>query len=219
MRRKQFLVIGLGRFGTAVATTLFELGHEVVAVDEDEERVRHVMDRVTHAAIVDAADERALRSLGVESFDAVIVAIGQNVEANIFATLAAKDAGARHVVCKAHDDVARRILEKLGAERVVRPEHDSGVELARSLASPQLIAELELSRELGAIELAAGPELTGTLASLDLTKRFGVHVVAHARGETVRVALGPETEVRRGDKLVLVGKKTVLDSLRRDLGG
>lgn len=219
MRRKQFLVIGLGRFGTAVATTLFELGHEVVAVDESEERVRDLMDRVTHAAIVDAADERALRSLGVESFDAVIIAIGANVEANIFATLAAKDAGARHVVCKAHDDVARRILEKLGAERVVRPEHDSGVELARSLASPGLIAELELTREVGVIELAAGAELTGTLATLDLTRRFGVHVVAHARGDTVRVALGPEAEVRRGDKLVLVGKKTVLETLRRDLGG
>jgi trk system potassium uptake protein TrkA len=218
MRKKQFLVIGLGRFGSAVATTLFELGHEVVAVDQNENAVQEIMNRVTHAAIVDAADEQTLRNLGVDSFDTVVVAIGSNVEANIYATLAAKDAGAKRIVCKAIDDVSRRILLKLGADRVIRPEHDSGVDLAYTLASPKVLAEITLTTDTSVIELEAGPELVGNLGKLDLGQRFGVQVIAQARGETVITSLSPQSEVQFGDKLVLVGRNAALEKLRERIG-
>lgn len=218
MRKKQFLVIGLGRFGSGVATTLTELGHEVVAIDNSEDRVNEFKNAVTHAAQADATDEQTLRNLGVDGFDAVVVAIGSNVEANIYATLAAKDAGAKQIVCKAIDDVSRRILLKLGADRVIRPEHDSGVDLAYTLASPKVLAEITLTTDTSVIELEAGPELVGNLGRLDLGQRFGVQLIAQARGETVITAFSPQSEVQFGDKLVLVGSNAALEKLRERIG-
>ena len=116
MRRKQFLIIRLGRFGSGFANTLYDLGQEVVAMDSNKEPVQQNMNRVTHAVVADATDEATLRDIGVDHFDAVIVAIGANVEANIYATLAAKDARARYIVCKAVDVISKRILEKIGAD-------------------------------------------------------------------------------------------------------
>jgi trk system potassium uptake protein len=211
MKRKQFLVIGLGRFGTGVATTLYNLGHEVVGIDSSEEPVQEVMNQVTHAAVADATDEATMREIGVGNFDAVIVAIGANVEANIYATLAVKDAGAKFVVCKAMDGVSKRILEKIGADRVIRPEYDSGVELAYNLASPRLLAQIELTEEISVIEIEASEAFTGTMEGL---AKENVQLLALARGSTVRTALPPETEIKRGDKLVLLGRNANLERLR-----
>jgi trk system potassium uptake protein TrkA len=221
MKKKQFLVLGLGRFGTAVASTLHELGHEVVALDRDEERVRDVMDCVTHALVADASEERATRDLDVRHFDAVIVAIGSNVEANIFATLAAKEAGARRIICKASNDIARRVLERIGADRVIRPEHDSGMNLARELASPLLLGELVLTPELSLIELEVGPELVGKIGSLVWPGEYRVSLVAVVRGDSVRTfaTLAPDSELLVGDKVVLIGRRAALERLRDRAGG
>jgi trk system potassium uptake protein len=218
MRRKQFLVIGLGRFGTAVALTLASDGHEVVAMDSNETTVQAIMHKVAHAAVADATDERTLRALGIDTFDTVVVAIGTNVEASAFITLTAKDAGARHLVCKATSELMKRVLEHVGADAVIRPEYDSGIQLARTLAAPQFIAELELTKDLKMVELALGRQSVGSLGKLALDKRFGVQVVVHVRDETVRTTLSNETEVRAGDKLVLVGKSAALEKLREALG-
>ncbi len=214
MKRKQFLVIGLGRFGSGVAHTLFNAGHEVVGIDASEEPVQGMRDMVTQAAVADATHEGTLRDLGVSSFDAVIIAIGTNVEANIYTTLAAKDAGAKYIVCKAIDEISKRILVKIGADRVIRPEFDSGVQLAHQLSSPRLLAQLELTPEFSVIELEANQALSGKLETL--TKQ-GVQVIAHARGETVRTALTNETEIRPGDKLVLLGRNAALEKMRDSL--
>ncbi len=138
MKVQQFLVIGAGRFGSAVATTLYDLGHEVVVVDQREAAIEAIMDQVTHAIIADATDEQALNKIGVANFDAVIVAIGTGLESNILATLAAKSIGARHVVSKATSNLAARVLARVGADLVVRPEHDMGQRLARQLAAPSI---------------------------------------------------------------------------------
>ncbi|MEZ4661899.1 MAG: TrkA family potassium uptake protein [Caldilineaceae bacterium] len=111
MKAKQFLVVGAGRFGAAVATTLYELKHEVVVIDEDEEAIEDIMDKVTHALIADATDEATLRKIGCSNFDAIIIAIGENFEANILATVAAKSLGARHVISKAKDLLSARSYE------------------------------------------------------------------------------------------------------------
>jgi trk system potassium uptake protein len=126
MKPKQFLVIGAGRFGSALATTLYELGHEVVVIDNSEERVEAIMNQVTYAAIVDATDEDALQKLGVGNFDHVIVAIGENLEANILATVAAKSSGAQQVISKASSNLAAQVLERVGVPEF--PDRDTGPE-------------------------------------------------------------------------------------------
>lgn len=212
--RRQFLVIGAGRFGAAVATTLYRLGHEVVAVDRSEDAVEAIMNEVTHAAIMDASDEEALRKLGVANFDAVIVAIGNNLEANILATVAAKAAGARHLVSKVPTAVAARVLERVGADVVIRPEHDMGVRVARQLATPSIIDAFDLGPEHGVVEVEVRSKLTGTLEQLRLRNRFDVHVIAVDRAGKVEISPSASYELKPGDKIVLIGTNQAVERIR-----
>ena len=214
MKAKQFLVIGAGRFGSAVATTLYDLGHEVVVIDRSEAAVEAIMNRVTHAAIADAADEQALRKLGCGNFDAVIVAIGHNLEGNILATVAAKSVGARHVVSKVASELAARVLARVGADEVIRPEHDMGVRVARQLATPSIIDAFNLGPEHGVIEIDVGPRLTGTLESLRLRNRFGVQVIAVNRAGKLEVGPRADFELKPGDKVVLIGSNAAIEKIR-----
>lgn len=218
MKTKQCLVIGLGRFGTAVATTLYEMGHEVVAIDQHEENVERVMNLVTHAAVVDASDERALRAIGASEFDVVVVAIGTDVQANILATMNAKSLGAPYVVTKAIDKMARRVLERIGADLVIRPEHDMGVRLARQIATPNIVDTLDLGGDYAIVEIEANERLRGTLRDLNLTGRFNVQIIAISRGGKVEVTPRAEDDLRPHDKLVVIGTAHNLDDLRRYLG-
>ena len=201
----QYLVIGVGRFGSAVATTLYDLGAEVVAVDRDESELSEVMANVTHAAVVDATDERALAQLGLRDFDAVIVAIGDNLEAAILATSVAKAGGARCVISKANNRTAARILASVGADEIVRPEHDMGRRLAEQLASPNRIAALELGTDHSIVELEVRDQLLGTLSELQLPHRFGVQVLAVHRGSEIEVSPSADFEIVAGDRLVMFG--------------
>ncbi|THF84864.1 TrkA family potassium uptake protein [Deinococcus sp. KSM4-11] len=218
MKTKQCLVIGLGRFGTAVATTLYEMGHEVVAIDHNEENVERVMNLVTHAAIVDAGDERALRAMGIADFDVVVVAIGTDVQANILATMNAKSLGATYVVSKAIDEMARRVLERIGADLVIRPEHDMGVRLARQIATPNIVDTLDLGGDYAIVELEANERMKGTLRDLNLTGRFGVQVIAISHAGKIEVTPGAGDIVKPHDRLVVIGTSHHLDELRRFLG-
>lgn len=214
MKAKQFLVIGAGRFGSAVAMTLYDLGHEVVVIDRSEAAVEAIMNRVTHAAIADAADEQALRKLGCGNFDAVIVAIGHNLEGNILATVAAKSVGARHVVSKVASELAARVLARVGADEVIRPEHDMGVRVARQLATPSILDAFNLGPEHGVIEIDVGPRLTGTLESLRLRNRFGVQVIAVNRAGKLEVGPRADFELKPGDKVVLIGSNAAIEKIR-----
>lgn len=218
MKTKQCLVIGLGRFGTAVATTLYEMGHEVVAIDQTEENVERVMNLVTHAAIVDASDERALRALGAGDFDVVIVAIGSDVQANILATMNAKSLGAPYVVTKAIDEMARRVLERIGADLVIRPEHDMGVRLARQIATPNIVDTLDLGGDYAIVEIEANDRLRGTLRDLNLTGRFGVQIIAISHAGKIEVTPRAEDTIQPHDKLVVIGTSHSIDELRRYIG-
>ena len=217
MKAKQCLVVGLGRFGSAVATTLYEMGHEVVAIDHTEENVERIMNRVTHAAIVDATDERGMRSIGVGDFDVVVIAIGSDVQANILATMNAKSLGAPYVVSKAVDEMARRVLERIGADLVVRPEHDMGVRLARQIANPNVLDTLDLGSDHAIVELEANERLRGTLMELNMTGRFGVQVIAIGRRGQLEVSPRAESTVEPHDKLVVIGNGHSIDELRRYL--
>jgi trk system potassium uptake protein TrkA len=214
VKAKQFLVIGAGRFGSAVATTLYGLGHEIVVVDRSEAAVEAIMNQVTHAAIVDATDEEALRKLGCANFDAVIVAIGENLEANILATVAAKSVGARLVVSKAASTLAARVLAKVGADEVIRPEHDMGVRVARKLATPSIVDAFDLGADHGVIEIEVRPQLAGTLERLRLRNRFGVQVIAVNRAGKLEVGPTGEFELRPGDRVVLIGTNGAIERIR-----
>lgn len=218
MKIKQCLVIGLGRFGSAIATTLYEMGHEVVAIDKKEENVERVMNLVTHAAIVDATEERALRTLGLSDFDVVVVAIGSDVQANILATMNAKSLGAKYVVTKAIDEMARRVLERIGADLVIRPEHDMGVRLARQIATPSIIDTLDLGTEHAIVEIETNERLRGNVRELNLTGRFGVQIIAISHAGRVQVTQLAEQVIQPHDKLVILGTSHSIDELRRYLG-
>ena len=219
MRAKSFLIIGAGRFGSAVAETLFQAGHEVVVIDVDEAAVEQVMTRATQALIANGTEERVLRDLGVSNFDAVVVAIGDHLEASVLATAAAQDAGARRVVAKAPSSLAERILRRVGADEVVRPERDMGVRLAHHLVTPSLVDAFALGEAYGVMEVQASQELSGRLAKLRLPNRFGVQVIAIDRDGKLTVSPDGDVEVLVGDRLVLVGSNQAIGQLRAHLAG
>lgn len=217
--RKQILVIGCGRFGSAVARTLAESGHEVVVADHDEVALRTVMDEVAHAAVIDATDEEALRRLGVANFDTVIIAIATDFEAGVLATVAAKSAGAEHVVAKATSSTAARVLLRVGADEVVRPEHDMGVRLAHQIATPSIVDAFMLGEEHEVVEVDVGTQeaMHGRLSKLRLPNRFGVQVIAVNRGGKLTVSPGADFEVQLGDRVVVIGEVEAVRRFEREL--
>lgn len=218
MNTRQFLIIGAGRFGSSLAETLANLGHEVVVVDRDESALDGVLDRVTHAAIVDATNEDALAKLDVQTFDAVVVAIGQNLEASILVTVAAKSAGARHLISKADTGLTARVLASVGADEVVRPEHDMGVRLARQLATPTIVHAFELGQDHRVVEVETS-DLEGSLLDLALPKKFGVQIIAVRRKGRMYVSPGADFEIRSGDRLVVIGRNDDFDAFHDHVSG
>lgn len=205
---KSYIVIGLGRFGTSVAAKLQELGNEVLVMDENEENVQRMADVVTYAVVGDARDESVLRSLGVENFDCAIVAIGGNLAASILITLNLKALGVPHVICKAPNEQQKRALEKIGADRVVIPEHEMAVKLAQNLASTSVLDYTELSKDCGIAEIRVPKAWVGkTLREVDVRVKFGVTVAAlrSAVGD-ITVFIGPDYRLDATDELVVVGR-------------
>lgn len=217
MSSKQYLVLGTGRFGTALATTLYQMGHEVVAVDEDEEAIEGIMNQVTHAVIADATEEGTLRQIGAQNFDTVIVAIGQDLEANILATVAAKTLGAPHVISKARNALAAQVLTRVGADQVIQPEHDMGVRLAKQLHMPPVLDALELGANYAVLEVEVGKSLSGALSVLRLPNRFGVQVITINRGDEIIVSPTADFVLEVGDKILLIGTKAAVNKLQDQL--
>lgn len=213
---RQFAVIGLGKFGVSVARTLAEMGHEVLAIDKDPDKIQHLADSVTHAVQADATDEEALRAIGIRNVDVAVVTIGQDIRSSILASLILKEIGVGLVVAKATDELHGRLLEKLGVDRVVHPERDMGIRLANSLASSNILEYIELSPDYGVAEIVATVDFADkTLRDLNLRARYGANVVAIRSGDDVKVSPGAEDRVREGDILVVLGSTESLDMLKR----
>jgi trk system potassium uptake protein TrkA len=214
----EFAVIGMGRFGRSVAVTLQQLGHRVLAIDKEEEPLRRVADEVTHAVQLDSTDPEALRGVGITNFDAVVVAIGNYIQESILTTLVLKELGCRKVVTKAVDELQARVLEKVGADIIVRPEKEMGVRVAHLLASPSLVDYLEVSPTFSIEEISISDRLEGrTLRDLDLRGRFGVSVLLIRRDGQLLISPSPETVLRAGDVLVVVGENRQLSRLESSL--
>ena len=203
---KQFLVIGLGRFGSSVATALARSGHEVLAIDTNEEVAQKLNGIVTHVVVADTTDEDTLKALGVRNFDVAVVAIGSNIQANIFTTLLLKNLGVPFIVAKALNDIHGKMLEKIGADRVVYPEYDMGQRVAHNIVTSNVLEYIELSPNVGIVEIGVPRSLIGkTLIEADLRARFEVNVVAIKRGDQVIVPPQPDAKIEKGDLLVVVG--------------
>jgi len=205
---KTFVIIGLGRFGTAIATELSELGHEVLAMDICEENVQRIADQVTHAVIADARDASILKSLGVRNYDCAIVAMGGDVGNSALVTLNLKDLGVNTVICKAQSHVHQKVLEKIGADRVVFPEHEMGTKLAQGLSSSSVINFIELSDDYSIVELSAPVSWEGkSFKDLDVRNRFHVTIIAVRRAENGELDVSPGASyvVARGDNVVALG--------------
>ncbi|WP_408954442.1 potassium channel family protein [Natroniella sp. ANB-PHB2] len=211
---KQFAVIGVGRFGTSVAKTLTDKGYDVLAIDYDEERVQDISSYVTHAVQADGTDERALKSLGLSEIDSAIVSIGDNLNANILATLILKELGIERVVAKAQDKLHGTLLTKIGADKVVYPERDMGQRLANNLISANLLDYIELSPYYRVAEILATGDLVGhSLKGLDLRRRYGVNVIAAKTEDGLNVSPGPDYIISQGDLLVVMGDKDKLEKV------
>lgn len=209
-----FAVIGLGRFGSSVARTLYELGHNVLAMDRDESALREVVDHVTHAVQVDSTDPEALRAVGVTNVDAVVVAIGVDIQESILTTMLLKELGCRKVVAKAVDERQGKVLEKVGADQVVFPERDMGVRVAHSLASPNVLEYIQLSPEYTIEEVNVPERLDGrTLGDLDLRTKFGVNVLLIRRDSQLLISPATDVRLQTGDVLVVVGENRQLNRL------
>ena len=216
---KTFVVIGLGRFGSAVATELSSLGHEVLALDDSEENVQKVADKVTHAVTGDARDPAVLRALGVRNYDCAVVAVGVDVGTSALITLNLKELGVRQVICKAQSHVHRKVLEKIGADLVVFPEYEMGVKLAQSLSSSNVLNFIELSEDYGIVELAAPAAWQGrTLRDLNIRAKYKVNIIALRRnGDEHDLQVSPSAEdvIEAGDVVVTLGRYEDIDLLHQ----
>lgn len=203
---KQFAVIGLGRFGVSVAKSLYKQGYDVLAMDSDEERTQKFSDEVTHVVQADSTDENALKALGIRNFDVVVVAIGEDIQANVMTTLLLKELGVAYVVAKAKNALHGRMLEKVGADKVVFPERDMGIRIAHNIISRNVLDYIELSPDLSIVEVNAPRELIGkTLQQANLRPRFGVNVVAIKRNEELNVSPRAEDVIKDRDVLIVIG--------------
>lgn len=215
---KQFVVIGIGRFGKAVAERLYELGHEVLAIDTDEDTIQKVSEKVTHAVTADATDESVLRSLGVRNFDVGVVAIGSDIQSSIIVTLMLKEMGVGYVVAKAQNELHAKVLLKIGADRVVFPERDMGERVAHNLIATNILEFIELSEEHSIIEFAVLQGWIGKdLRDLNLRVKYGVTVVAIRNRNEDKINISPkaDNEIREGDILIVIGNNDDLKKLER----
>ena len=207
-KTKQFVVLGMGRFGMSLARTLCEMGHQVLAVDSDPACVEEITPFVTRAVQADATDENVIRELGVGNFDAAIVAIGQSVSDSVLVSLLCKESGSPRVLAKAIDDLHAKVLTKVGVDRVIFPERDMGARVAKSLVSPNVLELMELAGDYTVVETALPAGWAGkTLQEIDVRRRFGVSVLAIHRAREFIVSPMGDSRVEREDQLLVLGHK------------
>jgi trk system potassium uptake protein TrkA len=212
---KQFAVIGLGRFGSSIAKVLYSAGHEVLAVDKDIERVQSIKEDVTHAYQMDVTSESAIKELGLNNFDAVIVAIASDLESSILITLTAKELGAKYVVSKARSESHAKVLSKIGADKIVLPERDMAERIAHNIMSTNILDYIELSPDYSIIEASAlGEWINKSLGQLDMRRRYGVNVLAIKHGEKINVFPKAEDIITKEDIIIAVGHNDDLDKIK-----
>lgn len=216
--KKEFAVIGLGRFGGSICRALAEQGMEVLALDNDEDRVNEFSMIASHAVVGDSTDENVLKSLGIRNFDHVIVAIGDDVKASILTTLILIELGVKDITVKAQDDYHEKVLRKIGANHVVHPERDMGRRIANNIASNNVLDYLELSDEHSIVEIVANGKVTGhSIIDLDIRAKYGINIVAIKRGTNIIVSPQAHEIIYEKDILIVIGADADISRFEKKL--
>lgn len=212
---KSYIVIGLGRFGAEMAVKLYECGEDVLAVDQDEALVDKIADRVTRAVAADARDADVLKKLGAGNFDRAIVAVGSDLAASALITMNLKSLGVPYILCKAHDDTYRAILEKLGANRVIIPEREMADKLSLGLTSAGIMEYIEISDEYGIVEMNPPEAWIGkSIRNLDLRRKYNANVIALRQGDALCIPPDIDVELDESTTLVMLGSYELINSLK-----
>lgn len=214
MARKQYVVIGIGRFGLSVAKTLYAMDNDVMVIDSNEDAIQEIADSVTHAVQMDATDEAALRSLGIRNFDVAVITIGADIQSSIMVTLLIKELGVKYIIAKAHNELHAKVLYKIGADRVVLPEKDMGVRVAHNLVSSNILDYIELSPDYSIAEIVSPEEWHGkTLRELNMRARYGINVMAIKKEKDMNVSPVADDRIEPGDIIVAIGASDDLSKL------
>ena len=217
--KKQAVVIGLGRFGSSIASALYQMGHDVLAIDLDEKNVQDMLGRVTYAVKADATNEAILKELGVQNFDVAIVAIGSDLQASILVTVLLKDLNIAFIVTRAINQLHGNTMERIGADRVVYPEQDMGRRLAHIGFEPGVMDYMEVAPNYGITKLRPHDQLVKhTLEEAGFAPprdKYGVAVVAIRRGREYLLAPAKDEEIQPGDILMVAGNYEQVDGNKR----
>ncbi|MDP8235824.1 MAG: TrkA family potassium uptake protein [Candidatus Erginobacter occultus] len=225
---KQFVVIGAGRFGSAVAVTLAQKGKQVMVIDQDEQTVQRMSEIVTQAIQLDVTDPRSLADLDLGEMDVAVIGIGGNLEASILTTMQLKEMGVKIVVAKAKTNADKKILSRIGADRIVFPERDMGIRVANSLVSPTIFDYIQVSPGFGIVETRVPDAIQGqTLTEANIRSRFGIDIVAIRRrapqldkkGEsqlkdTMLIAPRADEILGKNDILVIIGEEGKIEKFK-----
>ncbi|MFJ5771236.1 potassium channel family protein [Psychrobacillus sp. NPDC093180] len=204
--QKEFVVIGLGRFGGSIVRELIDQGADVMAVDIATERVDEYAAIATQAVVADTTDESVLKSLGIRNFEHVIVAIGDDIQSSILTTLMLKEIGVKKITVKAQNDYHEKVLRKIGADQVVHPERDMGIRIANNILSQNVLDYLELSDEHSIMEIKVNEKIAGkSLVDLDIRARYGINIVAIKRGNSINVSPPADENLQLNDVLIMIG--------------
>src|SRR5699024_10246826 len=216
--KQDFAIIGLGRFGGSICEELALNGMHVLAIDRNEQRINEFKNIATHSIILDATNEEALKEIGIQEVDHVIVAIGDDIQASILTTVILSDLKVKKITVKAMDDYHEKILRKIGADHIVHPERDMGKRIAHSLMSNNILDYLELSEHHSIVEIKASHKMIGkNLIELDVRKNYGCNVVGIKRGTSMNVSPTATDTITPEDILIIIGSNEDIDKLEKDL--
>ncbi|MGG1399649.1 TrkA family potassium uptake protein [Bacillus salipaludis] len=208
---KQFAVIGMDRFGSSLSAELFKEGAEVLVIDKNEKRIQENSDFSTHAVVADTTDERVIKELGLRNMDVVVVAIGDDIQASILTVMILKELGATQVIAKAVTNQHAKVLTQVGADRVVLPERETGIRIAKNLLSPNVLDFIELSDEYKIEEIVASSFMIGkSLRELDIRAKYQLSVIAIKSDGKMNISPFPDDKINPGDTLVVLGEKKLL---------
>ena len=212
---KSYAVFGLGRYGIAVATELVNNGADVLAVDIDEDIVNSAVADIPFCRCADITDPEVIKQLGISNVDVVVIAMANNLEASVMSVILCKEAGVNMVIAKCADEMQGKILCKVGADKVVYPENESGVRLAKNLLSAGMVDIIDLSEDISVIEIPVKEKWIGkTLVELDLRKKYAINIIAIRNGEDILVNIDPNVQLSKEMQLVVIINKTNINKLK-----
>lgn len=212
---RKFVIVGLGRFGYSLACNIAEKGFQVLAIDNNEEKVAKISQVIYNAVQADVSEKETLASLGVSEYDVAVASIGLNVQDNILATLFLKELGVPYVIAKAQDEQFGKVYSKIGADRVVYPERDMGQRVGQNLLSSNLIDYIKYDSDYSVIELSAPESMKGrSLKELDLRRKYNINVIAIRKDEDLNLIPGANDRITEGDILIVMGKNKDIDRVK-----